>query len=592
MSGRASFLVALAAVGVPALTGAVLALAKVSARRARKAARLVAALAGLGLGIALVQGQRAPLEAARFPVPWLAGTGSLTLAPGLPGLSVALATTVAFVLAMRRCEDRYGLGLVALGAANLALVAGDFMGRYVALEVVGVCVAAAHLVPLGGGAVGESGSRAARQTYMILRFGDAGLLMAILLLWRLTGTLAIGEALDAATSTAAGMPGGSAATAMAWSAVGLALAAWVKAGAWPMQVWVESAHGLSPLARSWLVASVMPNLALYLLSRVSPLLAAVPLVAPILRAVGVIGAYVGGAGALVLARSGRWRRSLVYLGAVQGALAMTLAAAGEGNAVGGANAVSGALVAVAVLVTPLRLAMDAWVPSGDGVAGGVPTHWRPMALAAAGAGLFATWGWALSRLLASGANAISGALVASYVGLLPILGWSVLAARGSAGGATAPSARAPADPAMDGVASAVQRWIERGVLGGLVTTVARGALLASRAAHDVVERRLLGGIEGGVAEGVMGASKAAHGLIEERLLGGLEAGLARGVLKASQATHVLVERGTLDGSLRLGARLVRGLSRELRRRHTGRLRHNIAWLGVTLVALMVWVILG
>jgi hypothetical protein len=582
MSAKAPLFVALAAVGIPVLAGAILALIKPAAKPARISALCASAVAGLSLAMALAQSLRVPFGIVHLGLAWLPGAGSLALALAPPGLAVALATTIAFALAVCLDDAPFGLGLVCLGAANMALLAGDFLGRYVALEIVGLCVAAVHLVVSRG----KGGARAARHTYMLLRLGDAGLLMAILLLWRLTGTLAIGDALGTATSFAGAAAGGPEASALAWIGAGLALAAWVKLGAWPMQVWLEPALDLSFLGRSWLYASVMPNLALYLLSRVSPLLAAIPVVSPVLRSAGLLAALAAGAGALVLARGGRWRRSLVYLGALQGGLAMMLAAAGQGQA----------LVTVVVVVTPLRLALDAWVPSDEArhVAGHVSGGTRALGLAILG--LLLIWIWALGQLFTTG----FGWAAVGYVGLLPILGWGALALvlphpAGEQRPVTASQgkvAHAGDGAAIDKLTRAANWWIERGVLGGLVTRVARGALLASRAAHGLVERRLLGGIEDGITGGVMGVSKAAHGLVEERLLGGLETGLARGVLKASQAAHLLVERGTLDGSLRVGARLVQSVSGHLQRRHTGRLRHNIAWLGVTLAALMVWVILG
>jgi hypothetical protein len=81
--------------------------------------------------------------------------------------------------------------LLMLSAANIAFLSKNFLGRYVALEVVGLGIALAPLLEV------REGARLARWVYLLLRLGDVGLLLAILVLHRAAGTLDINAALSA-----------------------------------------------------------------------------------------------------------------------------------------------------------------------------------------------------------------------------------------------------------------------------------------------------------------------------------------------------------------------------------------------------------
>ena len=117
---------------------------------------------------------------------WIPSTGSMSLSLGATSLYAALVTTGCAFLALlgsslsNRAASSWwkGIWLVALAASNVAFVSGHFLGRYVALEVVGMCIALAPLIELRG----VDGPWLAKMVYVILRIGDAGMLMAILLL--------------------------------------------------------------------------------------------------------------------------------------------------------------------------------------------------------------------------------------------------------------------------------------------------------------------------------------------------------------------------------------------------------------------------
>jgi len=154
----------------------------------------------------------------------------------------------------------HGVLLIALAATNASFFAGHFLGRYVALEAVGLCIALLPLLELRH----RNGTHLSQSVYLTLRLGDAGLLMAILILMDASGTLYIEETLHIGETLEPGH--------LAWVVAGFMLAVWVKVGAWPFQRWQQTGYRLSPVGRTWLYGLVMPNLGLYLLYRVTPLL--------------------------------------------------------------------------------------------------------------------------------------------------------------------------------------------------------------------------------------------------------------------------------------------------------------------------------
>jgi NADH:ubiquinone oxidoreductase subunit 4 (subunit M) len=282
-----------------------------------------------------------------LPVTWLPGAGEWRLHVGGVG-RYALIVTAATALAARIAAARSGaevspavegVWLIALASANLAFLSGHFLQRYLALEIVALCVAGSVVIQ----ARDERGLRSSGFVYLLLRVGDAGFLAAILLLADAGGTLVIGDALEAGL-TMASWP-------RAWVVAGLALAVWVKVGAWPLHGWQHVGRVLPSGVGTWLYGVLMPQLGLYLLYRVTPLMAAGPLHVPIL----VMGVVSAAAAALAIVGASETPPPIrTYGGAALGAVAIAFAAAGF----------SPGVVALLVMVAPLQL----WA----GLASGVP----------------------------------------------------------------------------------------------------------------------------------------------------------------------------------------------------------------------------
>ncbi len=266
---------------------------------------------------------------------WLPPAGPMSLHLGGLGGQAALATATVLLLGLLLSPpaSRMALALLlaTLAATNVSFLAGDFLTRYGALEILGLGIA---LAPLAEGL--RNGMRKAREVYLFLRLADVGLLIAILVLMDAGGTLAIADALDAGTRLA-GAPHG-------WVVGGLLTAVWVKTGAWPFHRWQAAADGLSPPTGAWLYGVAMPNLGLYLLYRITPLLALNPLFGTLTLGIACIG-ILAVTRQLLVGRS--WSQLPVHMNAALGCVALGIGATGRQDM----------LAWLLLIGTPLRLAV-------------------------------------------------------------------------------------------------------------------------------------------------------------------------------------------------------------------------------------------
>jgi len=296
----------------------------------RRLATLLAGIATLSLlGLLAYQDYEVLLHV------WLPSAGPMSLHLGGLGGRAALATSALLLLGLLFSPpaDRtsWALLLTALSAANISFLAGDFLTRYVALEILGLGIA---LAPLAEGL--QNGMRKAKEIYLFLRLGDVGLLIAILVLMEAGGTLVIADALDAGARLS-GAP-------LGWVVGGMLTAVWVKTGAWPFHRWQAAADDLSPLTGAWLYGLAMPNLGLYLLYRITPLLALNPLFGRLTLGLSCVGIFAV-TGRLLGRRS--WSQLPVHMNAALGCVALGIAATGR----------QGVLAWLLLIATPLRLAV-------------------------------------------------------------------------------------------------------------------------------------------------------------------------------------------------------------------------------------------
>jgi len=603
-------------VGLPLLASALVVIGSLGSRpvSARHLTMAATGLTGL-CALALL-----PLVTAgpALVVDWLPGTGVMGLTTGATGLYAVLVTTWgAFLvllpsLSSRSLEGDGGGGsaeypplsqavmLLALAGTNVAFLADHFLARYAALEVVALCVALAPLVEVRR----PVAIRLASTSYLLLRLGDAGLLAAILILWSASGTLSIDPSLKLALGSIEGA-GGALEGGRLWLAVaGFVLAVWVKLGGWPFHLWSRAGRCLGLVSQAWLYATVVPNLGIYLLYRVTPLLV---VAGPLRTAALWLGVAGGVVAALIALTQADVRDAMVYIGAAQGGLALFAAASG----------IKPAVWLGLLALTPLRLLifLTADVARSTG-----SLSWRRVAaclfglagLALVAFGLLTTW-WAREAgtpldalLVAEVAVALIGVWVARVTRRLfrpqsritrdSASHWTKWVTAGSlgvgvlAGGlawgpltrhlATASHVTFPAMPTLLSLlryaaanpalwvimvlALAVWQLRRRSGLDYLASVesaeevydLEEALARSAQVLHAVVEvgiaERLIAFLVRIVVEG----ARATHRVVEHRSLEGLLHGSVRAVMGAARTTYRVVEHGGLDGLLRGSVRTV------------------------------------
>jgi hypothetical protein len=601
---------------IPASTGA---LAAMLPRRLPRAAwyfiSLAAACIAGGCGLALL-----PLtgQTPSMSIEWLPGTGPMGFDLGSTGLYAAVITAWACVLALIApvfTKHPYPVhsvaaALCALGAASIAFLADHFLLRYVALEIVALAIALAPLIELGG----TKGSPQARTVYLILRIGDAALLTAIALLAGASGTFEIAPALQVGQTLEGPQVG--------WISAGLILAVWIKIGGWPFQLWSHAGQQLSRLSRSWLYAIVMPNLGLYLLYKVTPLLSRA---GPTAMACAWVGAAGGALGAFLTLTLSSSRSSAAYLGVALGGLALIAAAAGLGTVVW----------LTLLVVTPLRLLISLcadqepvrgmvgclMVLSGGALTawGGACTYWSRSAgmsldvllVAEIGVALLGLWTarrawqmltelfgeiqWRIVGTVVLGAGGV--ALVLGLGLILPSLvdtGHGSLPAPLTVGALARYMASTPSTWIVLGAGGVLWllRWQPKSIASPPAYNLEQGLSQAAAILRDVVESGLQEQIIGTVVRITVQGAALLHHLIEGRLLEGMLRSVAGAAGGAARFAHYAVEQQSLE---RLLWRLVRGalgFARALQRLHTGRLRRNLLWALAAMALIMLVVFLG
>jgi formate hydrogenlyase subunit 3/multisubunit Na+/H+ antiporter MnhD subunit len=593
---------------------------------------------------------------------WLPGAGPMNLTTGASGLYAALATTVGLFLVLlstptppltdgvkkpaasttrvqvgeasskeKAHDGLFPVLLLALAGANGALLADHFLLRYVALETAALCILLAPLAEKPTPSVDPS----ARGGYLLLRLGDAGLLAAILILWRAAGTLHIDPALEVGKT----LPP----TRLAWTAASLVLAVCVKLGCWPFHIWSQTGRWLSLDSQAWLYATAVPNLGLYLLYRIAPPLAYAGPVQTAALWTGAIGALL--AALLAMARP-EPRAALVHIGAAQGGLTLLVAAAGVKSAVW-----LGLLV-----LTPLRLLLFLASDATQKAKSTIPLRVATGMLVFGGLALLA---FNLVTLWWAQGNVPPVALFIAQVAAALVGAWTVQPREGLAR-AHKPEAPSPAGSPTKAIPNLRKaRWAVIGLLsviiliGGLafgplvcfaidvthttplatptlqtLTTSLPALLVAvtltvvlwqlrrrsismpvpqkadretwdsekglariAEALHAVIEITILERIISWIKRTVTGSARVIW-IVEHRVLEGLIDRAARAVMDSANIAYRTIEQEGLEGILRRAVSGALALGRRIQRWHTGRLRRNLLWVPVALalaiIALIVY----
>ncbi len=225
-------------------------------------------------------------------IPWLEVPGNLELRLGVyvdPITAVMLVVVSCIALAVQvyslgymHGDSRYGwfYAVISLFAASmLALVLADnFLLLYFAWELVGLC---SYLL-IGHYSHLRSAAEAAKKAFITTRIGDVGLLIAIILLWRETGTFDIQQVIAAAQDGAVRTE------VLTASVVLLFLGAMGKSAQFPLHVWLPDAmEGPTPVS-ALIHAATMVVAGVYLVARTLPLFELVAGANELVLAIGLL----------------------------------------------------------------------------------------------------------------------------------------------------------------------------------------------------------------------------------------------------------------------------------------------------------------
>lgn len=160
--------------------------------------------------------------------------------------------------------SRYFAFMSLFTGAMLGLVlAGNLLLLYVFWEMVGLC---SYLL-IGFWFARPAAAAAAKKAFIVTRLGDLGFLIAILALFRATGTFDIAQLREMAL---AGSLGG---IFLTWVALGIFSGAMGKSAQFPLHVWLPDAmEGPTPVS-ALIHAATMVAAGVYLVSRLFPLFA-------------------------------------------------------------------------------------------------------------------------------------------------------------------------------------------------------------------------------------------------------------------------------------------------------------------------------
>ncbi len=237
-------------------------------------------------------------------IQWLEVPGHLELRLGVfvDPITVVMLVVVSFVALMVQVyslgymhgDERYGwyYATMSLFAASmLALVLADnFLLLYFAWELVGLCsyLLIGHYNHL------RSAAEAAKKAFITTRLGDVGLLIAVILLWRATGTMSIQGVIEAAKA------GEIRTEILTASVVLLFMGAMGKSAQFPFHVWLPDAmEGPTPVS-ALIHAATMVVAGVYLVARTLPLFELVAGASELVLAVGLLTTFLSASMGMVM----------------------------------------------------------------------------------------------------------------------------------------------------------------------------------------------------------------------------------------------------------------------------------------------------
>ncbi len=230
-------------------------------------------------------------------VAWLA-PGIMEIGPAVDAVSAVMLLVVGIVAAMvvifsvgymaeDRSQARYFALLSAFtGAMSGLVVARSLLELFIAWELVGAC---SYLL-IGFWFHKPSAARAAVKAFLVTRVGDVGLLLALALLWKATGTLGLAEVMRAVPT----LDSGTTTTIALLLFVGAA----GKSAQFPLHIWLPDAmEGPTPVS-ALIHAATMVAAGVFLVVRTWPVFEASPTARLVVLVIGCVTALGAAAAAI------------------------------------------------------------------------------------------------------------------------------------------------------------------------------------------------------------------------------------------------------------------------------------------------------
>ena len=222
---------------------------------------------------------------------WLPGvlkTGfqldTLSVVPALIATWIGFLVLIYSLGYMKREENLsryYSLTLLFIASMIGMSLADNFLALFFFWEVMGVCSYAL----IGFFYKDPKAASAGVKAFLTTRIGDIGLLAAILTIYVLTGTFSISAGLASGARIALPL--------LNFIAFGFILGAVGKSAQMPLHVWLPDAMEAPTTISALIHAATMVNAGVYLLARVSPLLALVPSWLTVIQWIGALTALLG-----------------------------------------------------------------------------------------------------------------------------------------------------------------------------------------------------------------------------------------------------------------------------------------------------------
>lgn len=211
----------------------------------------------------------------------------------LPVVSFVALMVLVYSIGYMKGEQRYGWYFAALSlfvsAMLLLVVSGNLLQLYLAWEGVGL---ASYLL-IGFYWERQSAAEAAKKAFITTRIGDVGLLIGIILLWRVTGSFDIQEIIHAAEEGVFGE------TYLTIAMLFLFAGAAGKSAQFPLHVWLPDAmEGPTPVS-ALIHAATMVVAGVYLVARMLPVYDEVLIARDVVLYTGLLTAFMAATMGLV-----------------------------------------------------------------------------------------------------------------------------------------------------------------------------------------------------------------------------------------------------------------------------------------------------